>query len=272
MARSAGAFALDQELRRRHAKIAIVGIPKTIDNDVPFVRLSFGYTTALEKAEEVVRCAHVEARNAINGIGFVKLMGRHAGFIAAGASVVSQEVDFTLIPEIPFPLDGENGFLSALERRIRNRSHAVIVVAEGAGQHLFAGEPERRDASGNLLSQDIGEFLREKIKAHFTRCNLPIARKYFDPSYLIRSVPANVYDRFLCNQLGRSAVHAGMAGKSGVMIGSEHGRSIHVPIPTVVSQTKKLDVSGELSRGSGVHRTAPLVSQLFEQRKDLVLP
>jgi 6-phosphofructokinase 1 len=243
-----GAFALDQELRRRGARIAIVGIPKTIDNDVSFVRLSFGYTTALEKAAEVIRGAHVEARNVINGIGLVKLMGRHAGFIAAGASVVSQEVDFTLVPEIPFPLEGANGLLAALERRLQARSHAVIVAAEGAGQHLFAQEEPRRDASGNLLHQEIGDFLKEKIKTHFAERNIPIALKYFDPSYHIRSVPANVYDRYLCDQMGRNAVHAAMAGKSGVMIGLEHGNTIHVPIPTVVSQIKKLDVSGEMWR------------------------
>lgn len=243
-----GAYALDQELRRRGARVAIVGIPKTIDNDVPFVQLSFGYTTALEKAAEVIRGAHVEARNAINGIGLVKLMGRHAGFIAAGASVVSQEVDFTLVPEIPFPLDGKNGFLEKLHERMQRRAHAVIVVAEGAGQHLFSEEEQRFDASGNRLHQDIGEFLKQKIAASFQERKVSYTLKYLDPSYLIRSVPANVYDRFLCDQLARSAVHAGMAGKTGVMIGSIHGESIHVPIPAVVKQTKKLDVSGELWR------------------------
>lgn len=243
-----GAYALNQELRARGAKVAIVGIPKTIDNDVPYVRLSFGYTTALEKAAEVIRGAHVEARNVINGIGLVKLMGRHAGFIAAGASVVSQEVDFTLVPEIPFPLEGEHGLLAALERRILNRSHAVIVVAEGAGQHLFANQENRKDSSGNLLHQDIGGFLKHKIKAHFNAKKIPFALKYLDPSYHIRSVPANTYDRYLCDQMGRNAVHAAMAGKTGMMIGTEHGKAIHVPIPTVVGRTKKLDLSGEMWR------------------------
>ena len=157
-----GAYALDNELRRRGAKVAVIGIPKTIDNDVPFVRLSFGYATALEKAAEVIRGAHVEARDAVHGIALVKLMGRHAGFIAAGASVVSQEVDFTLVPEIPFPLEGEHGFLCALDRRIRDRGHVVVVVAEGAGQHLFAESEQRRDASQNVLHQDIGGFARAR--------------------------------------------------------------------------------------------------------------
>jgi 6-phosphofructokinase 1 len=243
-----GAYALHQEVQRRAMRTAVVGIPKTIDNDIAFVGLSFGYATALEKAAEVIRGAHVEARGAINGIGLVKLMGRHAGFIAAGASVVSQEVDFTLVPEIPFPLQGEQGLLAALERRLRARGHAVIVVAEGAGQHLFADGPQRRDASGNLLHQDIGVFLRDKIQEHFAQRKLPIALKYFDPSYFIRSVPASTYDRFLCDQMARSAVHAAMAGKTGVMIGSASDHFVHIPIPAVVTQTKAMDISGNLWR------------------------
>lgn len=243
-----GADALDKELRSRDARISVVGIPKTIDNDVPFVRLSFGFTTALEKAAEVIRSAHVEARGAVNGIGLVKLMGRHAGFIAAGASVVSQEVDFTLVPEIPFPLTGADGFLSALKRRMKDRGHAVVVVAEGAGQHLMAECDDRRDKSGNLLYDDIGAFLRHEIVEDFAKQTFPISLKYFDPSYHIRSVPANVYDCYLCDQMGRHAVHAAMAGKTGLIVGFEHSHYIHVPIPTVVQQTKQMDVSGDLWR------------------------
>lgn len=243
-----GAHALHQELHRRDAKISIVGIPKTIDNDIAFVRLSFGYASALERAAEVIRGAHVEARDAVRGIGLVKLMGRHAGFIAAGASVVSQEVDFVLVPEIPFPLDGDTGFLPALERRMRDHGHTVVVVAEGAGQHLLDGEEERRDASGNLLHEDIGGYLRNKITDYFTTRDCPVALKYIDPSYHIRSSPANVYDRVLCDSMARSAVHAAMAGKTGVMIGMEHDQIVNVPIPAVVAKTKSLDISGDLWR------------------------
>jgi 6-phosphofructokinase 1 len=243
-----GAHALHEELQRRGSSIAVVGIPKTIDNDISFVDLSFGYATALDKAAEVIRGAHVEARDAVNGIGLVKLMGRHAGFIAAGASVISQEVDFTLVPEIPFPLDGEEGFLAALERRMRRRAHAVIVVAEGAGQHLFEQSQQRRDASGNLLHEEIGGFLRQKINAHFNERHFPVSLKYLDPSYLIRSIPATVYDRFLCDQMARYAVHAAMAGKTGVMIGFKHNQYVNVPIPAVVNQTKRMEISSDLWR------------------------
>lgn len=243
-----GAHALSEELLRRKSPIAVVGIPKTIDNDIAFVRLSFGYATALEKAAEAIASAEVEARGAINGIGLVKLMGRHAGMIAAGATIVSQVVDFTLIPEIPFPLQGHNGLLEALTHRLRDQGHAVIVVAEGAGQHLLKETAERRDASGNRLHEDIGVFLRDTISRHFRDNNAPVSIKYIDPSYLIRSVPASVYDRFLCDQMARSAVHAALAGKTGVMIGALSDHLVHVPIPAVVARTKNVDVAGELWR------------------------
>jgi len=243
-----GAHALHEAIRRRGLPIAVVGIPKTIDNDIPYVRQSFGYATALEKAAEVIRGAHVEARGAINGIGLVKLMGRDAGFIAAGATLISQEVDFTLVPEVAFLLDGEKGFLSALERRMRKSGHAVVVVAEGAGQHLIEADETRRDASGNVLHQDIGQFLKKKIKDHFAERGTKVALKYIDPSYYIRSVPANALDRYLADQMGRHAVHAAMAGKTGMLIGFEHNQFIHVPIPAVVAQTKQIDLSGDLWR------------------------
>jgi 6-phosphofructokinase 1 len=243
-----GAHALHEEINRRGLDIAIVGIPKTIDNDIAFVSHSFGYVTALEKAAEVIRGAHVEARGALNGIGLVKLMGRDAGFIVAGATVVSQEVNFSLVPEVCFPLEGDNGFLATLEQRVRQRGHAVIVVAEGAGQHLFETSDRRRDASGNIRYEDIGLFLRERIREHFAARDLLVELKYIDPSYHIRSVPANVYDRFVCDQMGRHSVHAAMAGKTGMLIGFEHGQFINVPIPAVVSQKKQMDLQGELWR------------------------
>jgi 6-phosphofructokinase 1 len=240
-----GAHALQQAISARKLPIAIVGIPKTIDNDIPFVWQSFGFDTALDKAAEVIRAAHVEARGAINGIGLVKLMGRDAGFVAAGATIVSQEVNFTLIPEVPFPLHGAGGFLDALETRIRQRKHAVIVVAEGAGQHLFAGTEQERDASGNVLHQDIGELLQREITSHFRARNIPCTLKYFDPSYLIRSVPANARDRVITDQMGRHAVHAAMAGKTDIFIGSMHNKFMHVPISTAVTNRKRLNTKGD---------------------------
>jgi 6-phosphofructokinase 1 len=240
-----GANAICEEVMRRALPIAIVGIPKTIDNDIAYVDRTFGYLTALEEAQGVLRCAHTEARAAVGGIALVKLMGRNAGYIAAGAALASQEANFVLVPEVAFPLDGEDGLLDALERRIRHRHHAVIVVAEGAGQHLCAAEQRTRDASGNIEHAEIGTLLQMRIRDHFAAAGVPISLKYIDPSYIIRSVPANCADRLLCDQLARNAVHAAMAGKTNVMIGLRHGQFIHVPISVVTRASKTMNVEGD---------------------------
>jgi 6-phosphofructokinase 1 len=239
-----GAINLFQEAQRRGHPLAVVGVPKTIDNDVAFVSRTFGYVTAVEKAAGVLDCAHTEARSVENGIALVKLMGRHAGFIASGATVASQDVNFTLIPEVPFRLEGERGFLAALERRIRERSHAVIVVAEGAGQDLLDSSGEERDASGNVVLKDIGIFLRQQIEAHFKAQNIPVLLRYFDPSYEIRSCTADSEDAIFCDLLARHAVHAAMAGKTGLVIGDMHGTFIHVPIEMLNREHKRIDPDG----------------------------
>ncbi|MFH1681684.1 MAG: ATP-dependent 6-phosphofructokinase [Candidatus Eisenbacteria bacterium] len=241
-----GAHAIWQEVERRGERIAIVCIPKTIDNDIPFVRRSFGYSSALEKAREVIDGAHMEAKGARNGIGLVKLMGRDAGFIAAGATLASQEVNFTLIPEVPFLLEGRDGFLAALEKRMAARGHAVIVVAEGAGQHLFEGEPVVRDKSGNAKPHDIGVHLKERIVAHFAGIGRPVTLKYIDPSYIIRSIPADGDDSVFCNALARHAAHAGMAGKTDVTIGHQHDIFVHVPVPLVLLRKKRVSPEGRM--------------------------
>jgi 6-phosphofructokinase 1 len=228
---------------------SVIGIPKTIDNDIPFVRLTFGYVTALEKAEEALRGAHVEARAVPNGIAIVKLMGRDAGFIAAGAALASDEANFVLVPEVEFPLEGDNGLLAALDRRMQQRHHALIVVAEGAGQHLFENDPQTRDASGNVLHQDIGMYLRDRIKTYFREQHVPVSIKYIDPSYIIRSVPANTYDRVLASQLGRNAAHAAMAGKTDTLISFWNDELVHVPIRTSVTRKKRLDLRGDIWAG-----------------------
>jgi 6-phosphofructokinase 1 len=241
-----GAHAIQQEIQKRGLAKSVIGIPKTIDNDVPYVWMSFGHATALGIANEVLRGAHVEAIGAPNGIGLVKLMGRDAGFIAAGAALANQEANFVLVPEIPFPLEGENGFLRALELRMASRGHALVVVAEGAGQHLFAREKVERDASGNVRYQDIGVFLRQRIERYFDERGIEINLKYIDPSYTIRSVPANAWDRTLTDRMSRNAVHAAMAGKTDVMMGWWNQAIIHVPISTAIGEKKRMSLDSDL--------------------------
>jgi len=241
-----GAHAIAQEGLRQRAPLAVVGIPKTIDNDIHFVQRSFGFATALEKAREVLDGAHVEAKGAPNGLAIVKLMGRHAGFIAAGATIASQEVNCTLIPEVPFALEGDDGLLEFLRRRIVRKKHAVLVVAEGAGQDLLDTSAKELDASGNAKLKDIGIYLREKIHAYFSQHAVPIAIKYFDPSYIIRSVPANSADSIICDQMARMAVHAAVAGKTDVLIGYIHNYFVHVPIALAIGGKKYLNPEGDL--------------------------
>jgi 6-phosphofructokinase 1 len=239
-----GAKALFDEAQRRGHALAVVGIPKTIDGDIPFVAHSFGFLTAVEEAVKVLQRAHTEARSVQNGIALVKLMGRHAGFLTAEASIASQDVNFTLIPEVGFQLEGDCGFLAALERRIVNRGHAVIAVAEGSGQDLLGNTGNERDASGNVRLIDIGLFLSKKIEEWFEAQRIPLIMRYFDPSYIVRSSPANAEDSVLCDQFARHAAHAAMAGKTALVIGFLHDHFIHVPIELLVTHQKRVDPDG----------------------------
>jgi len=242
-----GARALYEEAARRGHPLAVVGIPKTIDNDIRYVTRTFGFGTAVAEAVHVIRSAHTEARSVHNGISLVKLMGRHAGFIAAAATVASQEVNFCLVPEQPFALHGPRGFLAALERRLEDKDHAVIVVAEGAGQDLL-GPSKGTDASGNVNLADIGLFLRDAIALHFQERGMEMVLRYFDPSYLIRGCPANTEDALLCDRLGRLAVHAAMSGRTGMVISFLNGQFVHVPIELITSGARQLEPGGELWR------------------------
>ena len=236
-----GAHELAEEIASRRLPISIVGIPKTIDNDIKYCERTFGFATALSEAETVIDRAHNEAISVPNGVGLVKLMGREAGFIAAGVTIASGEVNFTLIPEVPFALDGERGLLARLERRLAARHHAVVVVAEGAGQDLLPDHEEAYDASGNRKLGDIGPFLADQIGAHFKKRKVPVSVKYFDPSYHIRSCPANTVDSLLCEQLARRAAHAAMAGKTDVLVGLAHMEFVHVPLALSAGQKKRLN-------------------------------
>ena len=241
-----GARDIAIEARRLGLVLAVVGVPKTIDNDVMYVTRTFGMTTAVAVASWVLDGAHAEARSVDNGIGLVKVMGRHAGFIAAGATLASQEVNYCLIPEVPFALKGRKGLIETLRRRLERKRHAVILVAEGAGQDLIPARPDGSDASGNKRLGDIGVFLKDQICAHFKRIGAPVDVKYFDPSYVVRSVAANSEDALLCDQLARHAVHAAMAGRTNMLIGLWNGAFTHLPIPLAVSEKKQVDPEGRL--------------------------
>ncbi|QDV72777.1 ATP-dependent 6-phosphofructokinase [Botrimarina mediterranea] len=242
-----GAHAIAKEAARRGVDLAIVGIPKTIDNDILYCFQTFGFVSAVTEAERVIDRAHVEAKSVPRGVGLVKLMGRNAGFIAAGATVASGEVNFCLVPEHPFELEGPRGFLAKLERRLEARGHAVIVVAEGAGQGLMDGlDPTAVDASGNRRLGDIGLLLKERISSYFDGIGKPVGMKYFDPSYYIRSVQANATDSLLTERFARQAAHAAMAGKTDLFVGYWNGRIVHVPLAASVGKPRHMAPESEL--------------------------
>ncbi len=242
-----GALDIANEIDRRGLKIAVVGIPKTVDNDLQFIDRSFGFETAVQKATQAINSCHMEAHSQINGIGLVKLMGRESGFIATAAAIASHEANFCLIPEVPFDMDGPNGFLAHLQERLEKRHHAVIVVAEGAGQELLT-TTNQTDASGNKKLADIGIFLRDKITEYFANKSFHINLKYIDPSYEVRASVTTANDSIYCERLGNNAVHAAMAGKTKIVIGLVHDKYVHIPITMATLKRNTVDPESSLWR------------------------
>ena len=240
-----GAHEIAELCLKHHIRCNVVGIPKTIDNDLNFMDRTFGFETAVQAASNILSCAHNEAKGAYNGIGLVRVMGRDSGFIAAYSALANSLVNFCLIPEVPFELEGPGGLLEAMEKRMAKKHHAVIVVAEGAGQHLMNGE-KQRDKSGNILHNDIGTFLKTRLKQHFDSKGLELTIKYFDPSYEIRSLPANSTDSIFCLLLAQHAVHAAMAGMTDLVVGNWNGYYTYVPIPMATSARRAIDPHGQL--------------------------
>ena len=235
---------IGEEALRRGYRLAVVGVPKTIDNDMAYMDKSFGYETACAAAVDAIAAAHTEARSARNGIGLVKLMGRHAGFIACSAAISSGDANCVLIPEVPFALEGDHGLFEQLRQRVMQRGHAVVIVAEGAGQNLVPASGT--DASGNKRLGDIGVFLKKKIEEYFQQCKTELTLKYIDPSYMIRSVPASPQDRTYCMRLGQAAVHAGMAGKTALVVARWHNSYVHLPVGVATSARRTVDPGGDL--------------------------
>ena len=234
-----GGLDIANEVAQRGLDIAVLGVPKTIDNDVSWTEKTFGFETAVAMSQPPIACAHMEAKGARNGVGLVKLMGRESGFVAAYAALASSDVNLVLVPEVPFRLDKVFAYL---KRRLTEKAHAVIVVAEGAGQDLVSAEG--RDASGNRKLGDIGPFLKKAISSHFAESGFEVHVKYIDPSYTIRSAPATPDDSVFCFRLGENAVHAAMTGRTGMVVGLWNGHFVHIPTERAVAERKRIDPGG----------------------------
>lgn len=241
-----GAVEIFREICRRKLNIAVTGIPKTVDNDVGIIDRSFGFQTAVEMAQQAISAAHVEAESAVNGIGLVKLMGRNTGHIALHATLSSRDVDCCLIPETEFYLEGKGGLFDFLEQRLRENGHAVLVVAEGAGQEMIPrneAQKEERDESGNPVFLDVGQWLKSELKNWWRRDHADelFAVKYIDPTYMIRAVPANATDNLYCTLLAHSAIHGVMAGYTGFVSGPVNGNYAYIPVEEVATAKNKVN-------------------------------
>lgn len=245
-----GASVIYEEIQRRGLKVAVAGIPKTIDNDIPVIDKSFGFDTAVEEAQRAINAAHVEAESIENGVGIVKLMGRYSGFIAMYATLASRDVDCCLIPESPFYLEGPGGLFEFMEKRLKENGHMIIVTAEGAGQELFSEsmrKMDQQDASGNKQLQDVGLWITQKIKEHFTSLQkMAINLKYIDPTYMIRAIPGNASDNVYCTLLAHSAIHGAMAGYTGFIVGPVNGRHAYIPFNRVIEKQKKVVITDRM--------------------------
>ncbi|KAM7273892.1 hypothetical protein ACFE04_028556 [Oxalis oulophora] len=245
-----GAALIYKEVENRGLRVAVAGIPKTIDNDIAVIDKSFGFDTAVEEAQRAINAAHVEVESFENGIGIVKLMGRYSGFIAMHATLASRDVDCCLIPESPFYLEGKGGLYEFIEQRLKENGHMVIVLAEGAGQEYVAQSMrsvDEKDASGNRLLLDVGHWLSQTVKDHFTNVlNIPVNMKYIDPTYMIRAIPSNASDNIYCTLLAHSAVHGAMAGYTGFTVGPVNGKHAYIPISRVTEKTNTVKLTDRM--------------------------
>eukprot|EP00668_Euglena_longa_P014128 GGOE01018102.1.p1 GENE.GGOE01018102.1~~GGOE01018102.1.p1 ORF type:complete len:494 (+),score=144.75 GGOE01018102.1:38-1483(+) len=230
--------------KEHQLRCVVVGIPKTIDNDILFFDKTFGFDTAVEVASKVIDCSFVEASSVKNGVGVVKVMGRDSGFVARNAALSNNVVDACLIPEVPFEIKGNGGLLPWLDGHLATKHCAVIVICEAAGQqHLPC---LGKDPTGHNIYEDTGKWLKKAIETHWQETGQEGKVFLIDPSYMLRSVPANTGDNMFCIQLAQAAVHTAYSGYSGVTVGRYHDLYGVMPIEMVVSGLRKVNPKGSL--------------------------
>uniref|UniRef100_A0A7S1RYX3 Phosphofructokinase domain-containing protein n=1 Tax=Alexandrium catenella TaxID=2925 RepID=A0A7S1RYX3_ALECA len=227
---------LYEEAKRRNLDISIVGLPKSIDNDILFFDKTFGFDSAVSTAADIMRNGWVEATSCDKGVGIVKLMGRDAGFVAMHAALASTIVDLVMIPEVNVKLED---VIEHIDSTLARKNFMLIAIAEGAGQEFVAtGE---KDATGHTKYGDIGTFLRDEINAHLKKSG---GRSfYIDPSYIIRSCPIRPNDHIYCSRLARDAVHCAMRGYTGVCVGPIHNIIVIMPSELIASGKRRVKLT-----------------------------
>lgn len=247
-----GTLAIAAEAERRNYPLSVIGLPKTIDNDINLVEKTFGFDTAVAVAAQVLHGAHVESHAEHNGVVIVKLMGRESGFLATHAAIASGDVNFLLIPEVPFELEGMSGFLQILRKRLESRHHALVVVAEGVSERLLSSPHEKvpLDASGNRIMEDVGIYLRDRVSRWLKEQEVESRVRYIDPSYLVRSFRANSMDSIYCQNLAHNAVHAAMSGRTRMLVATCNNIYCHIPLEAIVQGRKFVDPNGDLWRSA----------------------
>mmetsp|Transcript_20291 Transcript_20291/g.48093 ORF Transcript_20291/g.48093 Transcript_20291/m.48093 type:complete len:415 (+) Transcript_20291:167-1411(+) len=224
---------LYEAARKRRLAVSIVGIPKSIDNDVVLFDRTFGFDTAVAKASEVIRNALVEASSCDRGVGIVKLMGRDSGFVAMHAATAADVVDLCMIPEVKVDM---KDVIEHVDATLAKKKYMVIAVAEGAGQELVS--TGKQDDTGHTVYGDIGVFLKDTLNKHLKASGGRTF--YIDPSYIIRSVPITPNDHIYCVRLANDAVHTAMRGYTGVCVGAMHNVVCMLPSRLIASGKKKV--------------------------------
>ena len=221
-----GLFEINKEIKKRGLCVSVVGIPKTIDNDLCIIDKSFGFDTSVQEAQRAIQAAKVEIEAFNNAVGIVKVMGRNSGFIAMYSSLASKDVDCCLIPEIPFDIEYDHGVLHYIKECLHKKDKILIVVSEGAGQH-YINDPVNKNLN------DFGIWLCEVV-----RSNVPnVCIKYIDPTYTIRAITPNASDSIYCTILAQSAVHGAFCGYTNFIVGPVNGKHAYIPLQMAIHET-----------------------------------
>ena len=225
---------LSKILKEKKKKIILVGIPKSIDNDMPIIDKSFGLESVVQESVRTIRAANVEANCNLNGIGLVKLFGRSSGFVAMLSTLAARDVNICLIPEIPFNLYGENGLLDFIFQRMQVKEHCVIVVSDGARFSV----KDYKTSNGRPV-EDIGLVIKKEIIEKSEELGIEVNLKYMDPTYVVRAVPANEYDCNLCAKLAESAVHCAFAGFTNFSVGMINNKPCMIPLEKMCGKSER---------------------------------